>query len=280
MPIPKHPAEVFGYPISDHSPEAQDARQRHWCPFVDKVCDKKSRLIDYPMGVCSVTYRDDVIAVSPRRFRQDDIVFKDVAAHYFGDLNNLMVFDEVNLRGVGNFDFVMVRHKPLSAQIEDFVVIEFQTGQTTSTGKLVDALCDFMAGHSVAGGSYNFGLNLYDIWKRAYTQILNKGVVLENWGHRIYWVTQERVFADLVKRYELLGGLGVDSNHASFFANYNLVPNQTGRYSMQLSRYLSATTDQLFNALRDNPRLPSKDAFIRVLSKKVQGNAQLRLRLE
>jgi hypothetical protein len=40
-----HPAEIFGYPPANKSDAAQ-AHQQHWCPFVDKVCNKQSRLID------------------------------------------------------------------------------------------------------------------------------------------------------------------------------------------------------------------------------------------
>ena len=50
----KHPAEVFGHPIDVRSPQAESERSRYWCPFVDDVCDKKTRLAPYPMGVCSV----------------------------------------------------------------------------------------------------------------------------------------------------------------------------------------------------------------------------------
>ena len=52
----KHPAEIFGFPIEVTSTEAQNTRDDHWCPIVDQICYKQSRLIDYPMGVCSVQY--------------------------------------------------------------------------------------------------------------------------------------------------------------------------------------------------------------------------------
>ena len=66
---------------------------------------------------------------------QDNTVFKDIAEHHFKTRNDLVVFSEIGLSQTGTFDFVMVRHKPLSSEIEDFVVIEFQTGQTTGTGE-------------------------------------------------------------------------------------------------------------------------------------------------
>lgn len=49
-------AEVFGFPVNNRSDEAENVRQRHWCPFTDSRCAKQSRLLDYPFGVCSVRY--------------------------------------------------------------------------------------------------------------------------------------------------------------------------------------------------------------------------------
>ena len=62
-----------------------------------------------------------------------------------------------------------------------------------------------LAGEDIQGKNYGFGLNLADIWKRSFTQILNKGIVLENWGHKIYWVVQEPVYQYFMNRYNLNG---------------------------------------------------------------------------
>ena len=35
-----YPAEVFGFPVADHSAEAGAIRERFWCPFVDDICNK------------------------------------------------------------------------------------------------------------------------------------------------------------------------------------------------------------------------------------------------
>lgn len=42
------PAEIFGYPIGNRTAVAEQARRQHQCPFRGQVCDKKSRLIEYP----------------------------------------------------------------------------------------------------------------------------------------------------------------------------------------------------------------------------------------
>jgi hypothetical protein len=240
----KHPAEVFGHPIDATSEKAQIHRQRHWCPFVDAECDKRSRLIDYPMGVCSVQYGEDVIALSPRRFLQGNVVFYDIADQYFATRDNLLVFPEVSIpgaRNLGIFDYVMVKHKPLSSEIEDFVTIEFQTGQTTGTGALVEGLEDFMQGKDIKGASYRFGLNLADIWKRTFTQILTKGIVMERWGHKIYWVVQELIYQDFLDRYNL-HGLMHNPEHSTIFEIYDL-KREGDTYQLYRTRVESSTID-------------------------------------
>jgi hypothetical protein len=276
----KHPIEVFGHPIDVDLPEAREDRERYWCPFVDGECDKRSRLIDYPMGVCSVQYGDEIIALSPRRFMQDNIIFYDIADRYFGTRNDLLVFPEVSIpgaRNLGVFDFVMVKHKPLSSEIEDFVTIELQTGQTTGTGSLVEALEDFMAGREVAGKSYRFGLNLADIWKRAFIQILTKGIVMERWGHKIYWVVQEPIYQDFLDRYNL-HNMTYAADENTVFAIYDL--RRSGdEYQLYQTRIESSTIDDLFDAFRTNLEVPPKQVFVGKLEQKVEKQVEAKIGL-
>lgn len=274
--MPKHPAEVFGYRINVQSREARKARKRHWCPFANQKCDKKSRLIRYPMGVCSAQYGAKVIALCPKRFLQDHTVFRDIADHYFGGSNDLLIFSEVALRDVGTFDYVMVKHEPMSSEIQDFAIIEFQTGQTTGTGELVRGLQDFLSGHGLEGENYGFGLNLADIWKRSLTQILNKGIVVERWRQKIYWVVQEPVYQDLLGRYSLKA-MTYHQSHATVFALYDLKPVGS-RYDLFRTQIESSTTDHLFEAFRNNPRIPSKDDFVDKLGRKLKARLGLKLK--
>jgi len=236
----KHPSEVFGHPIEDTSKKARAHQRKYWCPFVGQRCTKQSRLIEYPMGVCSVQYGDEALALCPKRFLQDNTVFEDIADHYWGTRSDLLVFSEVRLPRVGTFDYVMVKHKPLSSEIEDFVLVEFQTGQTTGTGKLVQGLEDFLKGEHVVGRSYGFGLNLADIWKRTFTQILNKGIVVEEWGQKVYWVIQEPVYEDFLDRYNL-HGMTFNQEHSTVFSIYDLARQADG-YRLVRTKVESSTT--------------------------------------
>lgn len=271
----RYPAEVFGFPVQNKSAKAEAVRQRHYCPFVNEPCNKQSRLISYPMGVCSAHVNGHAVAICPRRFLEGQTVFRDIALDYFGSTNDLLLFSEVRLKGIGSLDYVLVRHKPMSSEIEDFVVIELQTDQTTGTGKLVQALEDFMNGEDVTVTHYPFGMNTYDTLKRSYIQMLNKGVAMEHWSQRIYWVFQEYVFDNLVQRYQPI--FSSDSSETNVFAIYDLVQGAE-THTLTLQRFTSASVEALFTALRQNPNIPDKDQFVAKLQTKVErGKANLRL---
>lgn len=273
----RYPSEIFGYPASNSGNEAREIRARHWCPFVDKVCYKQSRLLDIPFGVCTAHVNGEEVALCPRRFLDGHVVFSDCAEHQFKTRTDIIVFSETRLGQVGSFDFVMVQHQKMSAEIEDFGIVEFQTGQTTQTGQLVRGLRDSIAGETVAGKSYDFGLNLYDIWKRAFTQVLNKGVIMEAWKKRIYWVIQEPVYKYFEARYNL-EHLAFDPVHSTVFAVYDLKPGKQ-RLELVLSRMVSASMDQLFAAFRDNPNIPSLDKFVAALKGRTEAGARIAVQL-
>lgn len=277
MHPPKYPSEIFGYPYLNTTAKAKEARAKHWCPFVDKVCYKQSRLINYPFGVCTAHANGQEIALCPRRFLDGHTVFTDIAQHQFHTISDILVFSEVGLTDIGNFDFIMVKHKPMSSEIEDFVAIEFQTGQTTNTGKLVQGLKDFMAGQAVGYKPYGFGLNVFDIWKRTFTQVLNKGVIMETWNKKIYWVVQEPVYKFFETKYNLQN-LTYKPQHSTVFALYDLEPARQS-FELKASRKISASMDQLFDAFRNNPNIPPLEKFLSGLKRKIEAEAQISLHL-
>jgi len=194
--------------------------------------------------------------------------------HYFGNFNNIIPFPEVKLPNVGTIDYVLVRHKPMKAEVDDFVTVEFQTDSTTGTGQIVQGLRDFVAGRDVQKQSYQFGMNTYDTIKRSITQLLNKGIVYEAWGIKCYWVIQEYIYANLVNRYGLKKD-GYASEHASRFALYDLV-RINDRLTITPTRFVSTAVDEVYQAMRHNPSLPNKDKFVRVLNTKLQAKLSVK----
>ncbi len=271
------PAEIFGFPAANRENATEEARRRHWCPFMQNTCDKKSRLLDFPFGVCSVEHRGGIRAICPHRFDERGtldsvpLVLENIAMHYFGDTNNTVIFSELSLPGVGRIDYAIVRHKPMTREVDDFTTVEIQSDSTTSTGKLVEGMRDFQRGNDLALKSYGFNMNTYDSIKRAITQLMNKGIVYEHWGTKCYWVIQEYIYANLVNRYGFKPD-GFKPEDASVFALYDIVP-QGDRLRLTPTRFVSTSVEEVYQAMRHNRAIPQKDEFVRKL------NAELHLKL-
>lgn len=272
--VRNQPAEVFGYPIANRSTRAEQIRRAAKCPFRDVRCEKKSRLLDGPFGVCSARTSRGVSAICPRRFEEPGSiegvprVLEEIARHYFGTTDDIVVFPEVRLPNVGAIDYVIVKHRPMKSEVEDFVAVEFQSDSTTGTGKLVEAFKHFVDGQDITGNHYRFGMNTYDSIKRAVTQLMNKGIVFERWETKCYWVIQEYIYENLVSRYGLAAG-AVQPEHSTRFALYALRP-QGDQLSLVATRVLSTSVDDVYRAMRSNPRLPDRSAFVDGLNKKLQ----------
>ena len=119
--------------------------------------------------------------------------------------------------------------------------------------------------------SYGFNMNTYDSIKRAITQLMNKGIVYENWNTKCYWVMQEYIYRNLVNRY----GFKVDgfmSEDASIFALYDIVPDGD-HLKLTSPRFVSTSVEEVYHAMRNSRVMPQKDAFVRKL------NAELRLKV-
>jgi len=275
----KYPSEVFGFYVTNNGPEAIKSRQNHWCPYHDSICFKKSRLLEVPFGVCTAHFEGDELALCPRRFLENKKVFKDIANLCFQTTKDIILFSEVGLQGIGNFDFVMVKHKALDYDIEDFIIIEFQTGQTTNTGKLVDGFKDYISKAKFpATKNYNFGINYYDIWKRTFTQILNKGIILEKWKKKIFWVVQDQIFNYFQKKYRLTD-LNYDEHHSTVFSLYDLKISGN-KLDLIPTKKFSSTIDSLFDSFRKNEDIPSVDIFYKHLKNKMKKEINLSLKLD
>ncbi len=163
----------------------------------------------------------------------------------------------------------------MRAEVDDFVTVEFQSDSTSGTGALVQAMSDFMAGQDLASRSYRFGMNTYDTIKRSVTQLFNKGLVYEAWGVKSYWVMQEYIYDNLAARYGLKDA-GYDAGDATRFALYDLEPVED-RLILKRKRIVSVSVDEVYQAMRNNPGAPDKDAFVASLTRRL--DAKLRLKI-
>ena len=238
--------------------------QRNWCPFAEEECNKKNQ-------VCTVTQSEIAVAICPNRFLENRLVFAEIALDYFGTTNDIFVLSEVysGNRSLGKFDYVLVKHKHLSSVIEDFIIIEFQTVDTTATGKLNNAINDTKSGLDVTSRNYGFGLNWANVGKRSFIQMLNKGRVLEKWGHKAYWVFQEPTFTKLADAYSLESGIQGHTEGSTVFLICDL-KQDANRLELYKSRIGSSTVEQLTNAFSTNPTVPQKSAFLQNLGDRIR----------
>jgi len=265
MPNNKKAIEVFGQPVDSINID-RILKSKYTCPFINKECTKQSRTISYPMGVCCVHFQNSEIIICPERFKENEMVFKNIANQFFETTDNTIVFNEVKLKNFGSFDFVLVKHKPLSAKIEDFIIIEFQSDSTTGTGKLVNNLKDILARKELKE-SYAFGMNTYNTIKLSFVQMLMKGQVAEHWDKNIIWVMQDFIFSNMVNRFHL-SRRSFDNQKRNHFFLYSL-KRLKDRFSLEPDSKYSYTIPELKRAF-ENEHLPKLEDFIKVLENKVR----------
>ena len=262
-----NPNEIFTYPVENKSMVAKNAVKKYYCRFLENKCDKQSRTIKYPMGVCSVNHSGTKPIICPHRFLENNLVFKNVCNAAFGSTNNVLLFSEVKINNVGSFDFVLVKHKPISNKVDDFCIVEFQSDSTTGTGELVKALKDFMKEKDVLQNKYRFGMNTYNTIKLSYIQMLIKGQVMEKWNKNIFWIIQKFVYDNMVNRFHLID-LAYNENFKTQYYIYDLVRNDE-IYNLKLVDKKSTTISNLLKAFTHQPT-PSIDKFIEVLQSKIK----------
>jgi len=273
-----YPAEIFGYPVKNKSKGVERIRKKYLCPFSNMSrCSKQSRLLKYPMGICSVWWQDNSpIAICPKRLLQDKTIFIKVADKIFGTTDNVLLFPEVKLKGIGSFDFDLVKHKPISDEVDDFCIVEFQTDSTTGTGKLVKAMKDYMKKKDITKNSYAFGMNTYNTIKLSFIQMLNKGQVFEVWNKKIVWAVQEYDYKNMVHRFKL-EDMKLKKDDANLFLIYDIdqrsKPNQ---YQLIIKDIKSSTVENLMKAFR-RATLPKIDDFIKILHQKLRLKLGIRI---
>lgn len=137
--------EVFGFPATDVSETAREARDKRRCPFKGGQCTKGSKTD--PIGICSLTDGTFLATTCPVRFRQGYRIFHDVAALAFGknasfvaapEVRVLRVATETQTKKIGKVDFVLAKVDEEDELTEDFAVLEVQavyfSGREIRTG--------------------------------------------------------------------------------------------------------------------------------------------------
>lgn len=123
-------AEVFGYPIDNHSPDAKRCRDNALCPFGNKVPNCTKDKANDPLGVCSIVDETEVIITCPVRFREKWIIAADAAEFFFPKGAKWTTLAEVRLKdkqgnSAGNIDVVLCSYDD-KGKVTDFGALEVQ----------------------------------------------------------------------------------------------------------------------------------------------------------
>ncbi len=77
-------AEVFGYPVSNTTPQAENHRRGRLCPYHNSsgINCTKSSATD-PIGVCTILDGSNLVITCPVRFREEFKIVSDAADFFF-----------------------------------------------------------------------------------------------------------------------------------------------------------------------------------------------------
>lgn len=69
---------------------------------------------------------------------------------------------------------------------------------------------------------------------------------------------------------------GYDPSDATRFALYNLEPMED-RLTLKRKRIISVSVDEVYQAMRNNPGAPDKDAFVALLRRRLEAKLKLQV---
>lgn len=200
-------AEVFGFPIENHSERAQHYRQNQLCPYHNRVPNCTKDKAKDPLGVCSIVDANDQLAITcPIRFRQDWIITQDAADFFFPAGTKWTSLTEVRLTdrngsSAGNIDVVLVAYDA-QGQITDFGMIEIQA--VYISGNVRRPFAAYMQSIQ-SGDTFDWTSTrhsprpdyLSSSRKRLVPQLMYKGGILKAWGKPQAVVLHSNFFATL-----------------------------------------------------------------------------------
>jgi hypothetical protein len=205
----KHPlAEVFGFPTTDMSPNANRHRTKRLCPFNNKVPNCTKDKAQNPLGVCSVFHGGEVVITCPVRFRQSWLIADDAADFFFPADAKWTTLTEVRLKdadggSAGNIDIVLCAYDK-SGKVYDFGALEVQA--VYISGNVRNPFESYMESPAKRGGmdwtneeNYPRPDYLSSSRKRLAPQLIFKGGIINAWNKKTAVALNKGFFATLPK---------------------------------------------------------------------------------
>lgn len=194
--MPNQPlAEVFGFPISNMSDDADRHRQHRLCPFGNAVPNCTKTSIENPLGVCSVFSADgEVVITCPVRFQEGWRIASDAAEFFFPpgaawtSLTEVRLKDSVG-KSAGNIDVVLLSYDAVG-RIIDYGSLEVQA--VYISGNVSTPFKHYMENPQARAymdwrGQRNYPRPDYlsSSRKRLAPQLIFKGGILNGWGRKM-----------------------------------------------------------------------------------------------
>jgi hypothetical protein len=206
---PKQPlAEVFGFPVTDMSANANRHRTKRLCPFNNKVPNCTKDKAQDPLGVCSVFHENEVVITCPIRFRQQWLIADDAAEFFFGADAKWTTLTEVRLKdadggSAGNIDVVLCAYDK-AGKVYDFGALEVQA--VYISGNVRNPFEHYMESPAknckmdwTAEANYPRPDYLSSSRKRLAPQLIFKGGIINAWGKKTAVALNKAFFNTLPK---------------------------------------------------------------------------------
>ena len=284
------PIELFGHDISTKCPpdgiwkelkaETPDNPFKDIdCPYTNSKCDKIRKAAPNALiGNCTVRQTKAALnshqdwMVCPKRFEQDNIIFKDCIKLIKGEQTDLKVTNEIQLKGAGNIDFALIS-KGENNELKDFLGIEVQGMGTSNSGGIWNARNDYLDGN--LKDNYVFSLNQKDASKKILIQLLHKGAQLSRWRYSLVLVIQDYFLDHLREQYNIDTHFHKqDTQDFIHIHSYSYLKGENGKYTIKLKEAISTDMLGLSMCLISNPAreyLPLSSLEERIVTREKEG---------
>jgi hypothetical protein len=270
----KHPlAEVFGFPVDNHSSEAERHRRLRLCPYHNRVANCTKDKANDPLGVCSIFDADSVAITCPVRFRQDWRIAEDAAQFFFPPGARWTTLSEVRLQdadsqAAGNIDHVIVAYDD-RGKVIDFGALEVQAVYVSGNiRRPFEHYLQDPTGRSTMDWSrernYPRPDYLSSSRKRLAPQLLFKGGILHAWGKK----QAVAVHHDFYKTLPLLKPVNEAEADLMWLVYDLALEPSTNRFQLQLTGRVATRYEESLESI-SRPKIGSLTTFMGQLQDKL-----------